>query len=261
MASNDSLLIRREGGILIATLNRPEKMNAINKDFLDGLKELLDVLDSDKAVRVVILTASGDKAFCVGADLKERAGMNEKDVLTRMDFVRLLYPRIEKMGVPFICAVNGMALGGGLELALTCDLRVASESATFGFPEVDLAIIPGNGGTQRLSRVVGLAKAMELIFLAKKLTANEALALGLVNQVAPVGQALPYAIKMATKMLEAGPKALRMAKMAIRGGIERSMEHGLQYELDCYKSVLYSKDRTEGLKAFAEKRKPVYTGD
>lgn len=261
MASNDSLLIKREGGILVATLNRPEKMNAINKDFLDGLKSLLDVLETDKSIRVVILTASGEKAFCVGADLKERQGMNEKDILTRMDFVRLLYPRIEKLGIPFICAINGMALGGGLELALTCDLRVAAENATLGFPEVDLAIIPGNGGTQRLSRVVGLSKALELILLAKKLTAQEALQIGLVNHVAPVGQALPYALRLAGKMLEAGPKALRMAKMAIRGGIERNMEHGLQYELDCYKSVLYSKDRTEGLKAFAEKRKPLYTGD
>jgi methylglutaconyl-CoA hydratase len=261
MASTNSLLVKREGGILIATLNCPDKMNAINKDFLEDLKELIDVLDTDKTVRVVILTASGDKAFCVGADLKERQGMNEKDILVRMEYVRTLYPRMEKLSVPFIAAINGMALGGGLELALACDFRVASETATMGFPEVDLAIIPGNGGTQRLPRIVGLSKALELILLAKRLTAKEALELGLVNAVVPAGRQLNQAMEWAAKIQEAGPKGIHMAKIAIRGGMERSFEHGLQHEVECYKSVLYSKDRLEGLKAFAEKRKPVYKGE
>lgn len=261
MASTSSLIIKREGGVLIATLNRPEKMNAINKDFLDDLKSLIDVLETDKTARAVVLTAAGDKAFCVGADLKERQGMNEKDILIRMDFVRTLYPRIERLGIPFIAAINGMALGGGLELALACDLRIAAETATMGFPEVDLAIIPGNGGTQRLPRIVGLSKALELILLAKRISAQEAFSLGLINAVAPQGQLMNLAMQWAGKVLEAGPLGIRMAKLAIRGGMERSFEHALQYEMECYKSVLYSKDRVEGLKAFAEKRKPVYGGN
>lgn len=261
MAIADGFLTRRENGILTATLNRPEKMNAINKDFLDGLKTLLDVLETDKQTRVVILTASGEKAFCVGADLKERQGMNEKDILGRMEFVRHLYPRMENSGVPFICAINGMALGGGLELALACDLRVASANATMGFPEVDLGIIPGNGGTQRLPRIIGLPKALEMILLAKRITANEAFEMGMIHAVVPEGQAVNHAMKWAEKILEAGPKGIKMAKLAVRGGLERSFEHGLQHEVECYKTVLYSKDRLEGLKAFQEKRKPVYTGD
>jgi len=260
MASNE-LLVKRDSGIVIATLNRPDKMNALNKDMFDAIKSLIDVLETDKTARVLILTSAGDKAFCVGADLKERQGMNEKDITLRMEYVRNLYLRLERLPQPVIAAINATALGGGLELALTADLRVAAENATFGFPETDLAIIPGNGGTQRLPRMIGIQNTMEMILLAKRISAGQAMDYGIVNTVVAQGQALSHAMTWATKMCEAGPIAIRSAKAAIRGGLERSYEHALQYELECYKACLYSKDRTEGLKAFAEKRKPEYRGE
>jgi enoyl-CoA hydratase/carnithine racemase len=255
------LMVRREAGVVIATLNRPEKMNALNKEIFAQLKNLVELLETDSTARVLILTGAGDKAFCVGADLKERQGMNEKDILVRMEFVKNIYLKLERLKIPTIAAINGTALGGGMELALACDLRVAPEKSVFGLPEVDLAIMPGNGGTQRLSRLIGLAKALELILLAKKFSAEEALSLNLVNAVVPQAQVLSKAMSFANKMLESGPIGIKQAKLAIRGGFERSYEHALDFEVECYKSVLYSKDRSEGIKAFIEKRKPVYRGE
>lgn len=261
MASSSSLLVRRDSGVVTATLNRPEKLNALGKDLFDEIKSLVDVLETDRTARVLILTGSGDKAFCVGADLKERQQMTEKDVLSRLNFVRSLYLRLERLPFPVIAAINGIALGGGLELALACDLRVAAENAVLGFPEVELGIIPGNGGTQRLPRIVGKSKALELVLLAKRLSAQEALDYGLVHAAVPAGQALAQAKTWASKCLESGPVALRQAKAAIRLGMERTLEEGLHWEIDSYKPCLYSKDRIEGLKAFTEKRKPVYKGE
>lgn len=260
MASNE-LVVRREAGIVIATLNRPEKMNALNREVFEQLKNLIQLLETDSTARVLILTGAGEKSFCVGADLKERQGMNEKDILVRMDYVKNIYLKLERLKIPTIAAINGTALGGGLELALACDLRVAAEKVVFGLPEVDLAIMPGNGGTQRLSRLIGLAKALELILLAKRFSAEEALALNLVNVVVPQTQVISKAMQFANKLLESGPIGLKQAKLAIRGGFERSYEHALDFEVECYKSVLYSKDRVEGIKAFIEKRKPVYRGE
>lgn len=258
MASGE-LITSREGLTLIATLNRPEKLNALNKELYEELKHLVDVLQTDKAVRVVVITGIGDKAFSVGADLKERHGMNEKDIVQRLEFVHTLFSRIERLPQVVIAAINGTALGGGLEMALACDLRIASENATLGLPEVGLAIIPGTGGTQRLSRVIGLAKALEFILCAKRISAKEALSLGLVNAVAPaaLGEALTWALKIS----EAGPIALCQAKFAIRAGFDASLEEGLRMEKEAYKAVLHSKDRLEGLRAFSEKRKPVFRGE
>jgi methylglutaconyl-CoA hydratase len=257
----NELSVQREGGVVVATLNRPDKMNALNKEVFVQMKDLVELLETDSTARVLILTGAGEKAFCVGADLKERQGMNEKDILVRMEFVKNLYLKLERLRIPTIAAINGTALGGGLELALACDLRVAAEKTLFGLPEVDLAIIPGNGGTQRLSRLIGLAKALELILLAKKFTAEEALSLNLVNAVVPHSQVLNRARQLADKLLESGPLGVRQAKLAIRGGFERSYQHALDFEVECYKSVLYSKDRLEGIKAFIEKRKPEYRGE
>lgn len=254
------LLVKREGAIVVVTINRPEKLNALNKEVLEEFKRLVDVLETDKAPRALVLTGSGEKSFCVGADLKERQGMNEKDVLVRLEFVRQLYLRLEKLAIPTIAAINGTCLGGGLELALICDLRIAADNVTMGLPETSLAIIPGNGGTQRLTRVVGFAKAMELVLLAKRISAAEAMTLGLVNRVVPPGQALNGALAMAGEIAEMGPIATRQAKAAIRGGLERTWEQALAWETECYKPCIYSKDRLEGLKAFAEKRKPHYHG-
>ncbi len=259
--TSDCLITKRDGGIFYLTLNRPEKLNALNKELFEDLKRFVDLVETDKTVRVLIITGTGDKAFCVGADLKERQGMNEKDILVRMDFVHRLYQRIENLSFPVITAINGLALGGGMELALVSDFRLAEEHVTVGFPEVDLAIIPGNGGTQRIQKLVGTAKALELVLFARRITAAEALQLGILHKVVKTGQVMAEATQWAKELLEAGPIALKQAKRAVRGAAERTMPEGLNYELECYKQCLYSKDRLEGLKAFAEKRKPNYLGE
>ncbi|MCB0418787.1 MAG: enoyl-CoA hydratase/isomerase family protein [Bdellovibrionales bacterium] len=256
-----SVEVVRQKSIVIATLNRPDKLNALNKEAYEDLERLVDVLETDAAARVLVVTGAGEKAFCAGADLKERNGMNEKDILVRLEFVRRLYMRLENLPMPVIAAVNGMALGGGTELALACDLRIASDLAVFGLPEVDLAIIPGTGGTQRLPRLVGPAKALEMILMAKRIQAYEALRIGMVNLVVPGNRVMPNALEWAEKMLQAGPIALKQAKAAIKQGMEQDLEEGLRTELKSYKACLYSKDRLEGLKAFKEKRKPEYRGE
>ncbi len=260
MASS-SLEVRRENQIVVATLNRAASLNALNKEIFDELERLIDVLETDKLGRALILTGAGDKAFCVGADLKERKGMNEKDILVRLNWVHALYLRIEKLPMPVIAAVNGMALGGGTELALCCDLRIASQNASFALPEVGLAIIPGTGGTQRLPRVVGVGRATEWIFTGRKIGVEEAKAAGLVNEIVGEGKALSRAVAIAESLLKQGPLALRQAKLAIQQGMDLPLKEGLGAELQAYKACLYSKDRAEGLKAFAEKREPAYRGE
>lgn len=260
MASHH-VLLKKEGSIVTVTLNRPDKMNALNKEVLEEFKKLLDVLETDRSSRVILLTATGEKAFCVGADLKERQGMNEKDVLVRLEMVRALYLRWERLPIPSIAAINGLALGGGLELALVCDLRIASSTATLGLPETELGIIPGNGGTQRLTRIVGLSRAMEMVLMAKKITAEQAKAWGILNQVVEPSHLEKESHQWARKIAEAGPIAIRQAKKAIQQGLEKNWEEALQWEVECYKPCLYSKDRLEGLKAFTEKRKPSYHGE
>jgi len=257
----DELLIRRDGGVVIATLNRPEKLNALSRDIFEALNRLVEILGTDKTARVLILTGSGEKSFSVGADLKERSQMNEKDILVRFDYVRQLYEKIERLPQSVIAAINGTALGGGLELAMVCDLRVSVETAVLGFPEVGLAIIPGNGGTQRLARWVGLGKAMELILTTKRINAKEAMNYGLINTVVGQGQALSEAIRLAKQLEELAPLALKQAKAAVRASLDVTLAEGLMIETECYKGTLYSKDRLEGLKSFQEKRKPVYRGE
>ncbi len=257
---SSELITKREPGVIVATICREERLNALNKNIYEELNHLVALLKTDKATRVLIITGLG-KAFSVGADLKERQGMNEKDILLRLGFVREVYRCLEMLPQIVIAAINGIALGGGLELALCCDLRIASENAVVGLPEVELAIIPGTGGTQRLPRIVGIAKSLELILLAKRVSAREALGIGLVNAVVGVGQSLNEARNFASKICEAGPLSTREVKNAIRKGMNNNLEVGLQVEAESYRTVLYSKDRLEGLKAFSEKRKPVYRGE
>lgn len=256
-----TVLVKRENALAIATLNRPDKLNAINRDMLEEFVAFLDVIETDKTVRTIILTAAGDKAFCVGADLKERQGMTEKDILQRFDQVHKLYTRLENLRVPVIAAINGAALGGGLELALACDFRILSRNSVVGLPEVSLAIIPGNGGTQRLARLVGMSKAMEFVMFGKRLSAEEALHHGLAHKLVSDGLPLNEAKNWAAQLGDMGPLALAAAKKAIRKGIELPLAKGLELETECYKSLLSSKDRKEGIAAFLAKRKPVYTGE
>lgn len=254
------VLEERQGQVTLLTLNRPQVMNSLNFSMLRSLKECMDRLHFDPEVRVVILTGAGDKAFCAGADLKERATLNEQQVKEFIHTIRNLFTFIEHLNKPVIAAVNGLALGGGTELALACDIRIASSSATLGLTETRLAIIPGAGGTQRLPRLVGRGKAKELIFTGRRVDAAEAERIGLVNKVCPPENLLEECLAMATMICETGPIAIQQAKYAINYGIESDLHTGLAIESNAYWITIPTEDRTEGLTAFREKRKPVYRG-
>jgi enoyl-CoA hydratase/carnithine racemase len=257
-----ALTIESDGPYRIVTLNRPERMNALSRALLVEIGQAFRQLAEDRDARVVILTGAGDKAFCAGADLKERQGMSENEVRALLRLYRDSFGAIDRCPKPVVAAINGVALGGGFEVALACDLRVAARGALVGLPETSLAIIPGAGGTQRLSRLVGPGRAKELILLAKKLPAEEALSLGLVTAVAGEGEPVVDAAKKLTASLAAGaPIAYAAAMEAIDLGFERDFEAGLDLEHLCYERTLVSADRREALAAFAEKRKPVYRGE
>jgi enoyl-CoA hydratase/carnithine racemase len=254
------VLEERQGQIVILTLNRPEVMNSFNFAMLRSLKERIDAIQFDPETRVVIVTGAGAKAFCAGADLKERATLTEIQVREFIFTIRNLFTFIEYLNKPVIAAVNGVALGGGTELALACDIRIASESATMGLTETRLAIIPGAGGTQRLPRLVGRGKAKELIFTGRRVGAQEALEIGLVNKVCPPEALLDECLAMAAMICETGPIAIQQAKYAINYGLEADLHTGLAIESNAYWVTIPTEDRTEGLTAFREKRKPVYKG-
>jgi len=225
------------------------------------LGELAREAATDSAVRAIVLTGAGDRAFCAGADLKERVGMSVEDVRDFLGLYRAAFDAIARCPKPVVAAVNGVAFGGGLELALACDLRVASATAKLGLTEVSLAIIPGAGGTQRLTRLVGEAKAKELILLARRLTADEALELGIINRVAAPGEtALDAALSFIAPLAEAAPIAVAAALDAIDGGLDLPLDAGLLHERRCYERTLASEDRLEALAAFHEKRPPRYRG-
>jgi len=258
---NRELLAESADGVCTITLNRPGSMNSLNLRTVEALAAAVAALRFDRAARVVVITGAGEKAFCSGADLKERATLSPDQVRRFIATIRDTFTAIEALPQPVIAAVNGVALGGGTELALACDLRVASDRATLGLTEVKLAIIPGAGGTQRLPRLVGKGRAMELILTGRSIGAAEALAIGLVNRVAPAGELMEAARKLAGEMLSAGPIALQQAKRAIHQGFETDLATGLALETAAYEAVIPTKDRMEGLAAFAGKRKPVYTGE
>ncbi|MGA2937202.1 MAG: enoyl-CoA hydratase-related protein [Syntrophobacteraceae bacterium] len=250
----------RSGQTRILTLNRPEVMNSFNFAMLRELGAKVESLQWDPEVRVIVITGAGDKAFCAGADLKERATLPEDQVRRFIFTIRNLFTFIESMNKPVIAAVNGIALGGGTELALACDIRIVSESATMGLTETRLAIIPGAGGTQRLPRIVGRGKAKELIFTGRRVDAKEALEIGLANKVAPAGSLIDESLAMAAMICEAGPIAIGQAKYAVNHGLEVDLHSGLAIESNAYWVTIPTEDRLEGLTAFREKRKPVYKG-
>ncbi|GAB4248759.1 enoyl-CoA hydratase [Deferrisoma sp.] len=258
--SEPTVLVERKNGLCLITLNRPQVMNSISFQMLLDLNRVLDEVRFDTSVRCVVITGAGDRAFCAGADLKERAGMTEDQVRRYIHTIRNTFTEVENLPMPVIAAVNGVALGGGTELALASDLRIASENATLGLTETSLAIIPGAGGTQRLPRIVGKAKAKELIFTAKRITAAEALEIGLVNRVVPLAGLLDAARELAAAIAKNGPLAVRAAKRAIDRGMEMDLADALVFESTCYETLIPTEDRLEGLKAFREKRKPDYQG-
>ena len=245
--------------ILVVTINRPEAANALTKATLHTLNETIDMIYADDSIRAVIITGTGEKAFSAGADLKERRDMNEKEVVDAVTYIGDTINRIGQINVPVIAALNGVAFGGGLELALACDIRIASQHVKVGLTETSLAIIPGAGGTQRLTRLIGLGQAKRLIYTATPVTAQEALQLGLVEQVTE-SCAKEAAIKMAQKIAANGPIAVKQAKLAITNGMETDLQTALQIERLSYLQTIPTKDRLEGLQAFKEKRKPNYEG-
>jgi len=258
---NENILLTEEkDGILTLTLNRPEVMNAFNFALLHALREQIETVRFRPEVRVLIVTGAGQKAFCSGADLKERLSLSDVQVREFIMTIRNLFTSIEQLSKPVIAAVNGVALGGGTELALACDLRILSRNATMGLTETRLAIIPGGGGTQRLPRLIGRGKAKELIFTGRRVDAQEALQIGLVNKICEPADLLAECIKMAAMICETGPIAVEQAKYAINYGLETDIHTGLAIESNAYWITIPTEDRQEGLAAFREKRKPVYTG-
>jgi enoyl-CoA hydratase/carnithine racemase len=259
--SADPVELERRGGVAILTLNRADRMNALSRDTLHAFGRLGRELAADRELRAIVLTGAGDKAFCAGADLKERQGMDENAVRDQVKLYRSELGWLDSSRVPVVAAINGVALGGGLELALLCDLRVAAAHAKLGLPETTIGIIPGAGGTQRLPRVVGEARAKELILLGRRLDANEALAMGLVNRVTPAGtNVLDDTLEWIRPIAEGAPIALAAALGAIDASFSVPLEHGLELERVFYDECLRSEDRVEALRAFAEKRKPAFKG-
>jgi enoyl-CoA hydratase/carnithine racemase len=262
MSEQNVLLSELTDGILTLTLNRPDALNAFSRELLDTFSRAVEEANFNAAARVVIVTGSpaGKASFSTGADLKERAGMSEDEVKRFIFKIRSTFTAVENLTKPVIAAVNGFAFGGGLELALACDLRVAAEGAQVGLTETSLAIIPGAGGTQRLPRIVGLAKAKELIFTARRISAAEALAIGLVNRVVPGDQLMATCRQIANESAQNGPIAIQQAKVALSKGFDAPLEVGLNLESNAYWHCIPTEDRLEGLKAFREKRKPKYQG-
>ncbi|CAJ1001956.1 enoyl-CoA hydratase/carnithine racemase [Brevibacillus aydinogluensis] len=256
-----SVLLRKEGAVGVLTLNRPEVYNCLNLETLFTLRRLIAEIDADREIRAVVVTGAGEKAFCSGADLKERRTMTELQVQLYIRTIRDTFSELERLPKPVIAAINGVALGGGTELALACDLRVMSETAQMGLTETSLGIIPGAGGTQRLPRLIGKGKAKELIFTARRVNAEEALAIGLVNRTVPRDQVMTSALQLAEEIAANAPLALAQAKFAIDYGMEADLATGLAIESSAYQVLIPTRDRLEGLEAFREKRKPVYRGE
>jgi methylglutaconyl-CoA hydratase len=254
------VLVEREGRVAWLILNRPQAANALSSALVTALRSELAALAGLPDLAAVVIAGTPGKAFCAGADLKERLTMTLDQTRAYLDDLGALASAIEAFPRPTIAALSGATLGGGLEIALACDLRVADESASIGLSEVRLGIIPGAGGTQRLSRLCGIGIAKELILTGRRIDAHTALRLGLVSQVVR-GEALRAAVSaLCSELSSAGPLALAQAKRAIDGGFGRSMPEALAIERECYEVVLSSEDRNEGLRAFAEKRPPHFQG-
>jgi enoyl-CoA hydratase/carnithine racemase len=252
---------KRNDHIGLITLNRPEAANAMSKSLLEGLREAVHEIANDPSVYCAIITGAGAKAFCAGADLKERKDMSEAQVIDTVKYIGETVSLVENMKIPVIAALNGVAFGGGLELALACDIRIAGKNVKMGLTETSLAIIPGAGGTQRLPRLIGLGQAKRLIYTAAPVTAEEALSIGLVEGIAENEPVLETALQMAKKIAGNGPIALKQAKTAINNGMQTDVSTGLNIEHLAYKETIPTKDRLEGLQAFREKRKPTYKGE
>lgn len=247
-------------GIIRLTLNRPEAANALSIALLSDLENAIQQVRQNKQIRCVILTGQGDKAFCAGADLKERKEMTDTETVAALKKISGIVRQVEQIEVPVITAINGVAFGGGLELALATDIRIASAQSQMGLTETALAIIPGAGGTQRLPRIIGAAQAKYLIYTSKRISAEEASRLGLIERSVDLEYLQEECLQLAKQITANGPLALRQAKKAINQGLDASIEKGLEVEHAAYLELISTQDRQEGLLAFQEKRKPDYQG-
>jgi enoyl-CoA hydratase len=255
-----AILLERDGHVATVTLNRPEVLNAQNNQLREEMFDAFSTLKSDEDVRAIIVTGAGERAFSAGADIKE---FLEPPVPTRFreQRKRLDYRgEMDRCPQPIIAAIRGFALGGGLELALACDIRIAAEDAQLGLTEINLAIIPGGGGTQRLPRLIGRGKALEMVLTGARVPAAEALRIGLVERVVPVAELMPTALSLARTIAEKAPIALRYAKEAVVGGLALPLADGLRLENDLATLLRTTEDRVEGARAFVEKRKPRWSG-
>jgi len=256
----DNLLVEREPPIAILTIQRPQTLNALDERTLEELRAAVLSLQNDEAIRCVVLTGSGEKAFAAGADIKELAHDTPEAAQRRAAAGQDVFNIIEGLDTPVIAAVNGLALGGGCELAMACTLRIAADSARFGQPEINLGLIPGFAGTQRLVRLVGKSKAMEMILTGNPITAGDALACGLINRVVPAARLLQEARALAGELASKPPIALRYAKDAVNRGENMPFADACQLESALFGLVTATQDRKEGTSAFLEKRKPVFRG-
>jgi len=253
-------LVEAKGTTTWITLNRPDARNALSMDMNIELSNLAENLDRDDSVRAVVITGAGDKAFCAGADLKERRGVPASESSPFINAISSAIGYIGAIRKPTICAMNGSAYGGGLELAIACDFRIGTSGSEVGLTEVRLGIMPGAGGTQRLPRLIGEARAKEMIMLGRRIPIERALEIGLVHSVVPRGQLHAAVEAILAELAACAPRSVVLAKSAMERGAHLSLDEGLAIERECYDVTLYSEDRDEGLLAFAEGRPPKFRG-
>jgi enoyl-CoA hydratase len=256
----DPIVVERAGGVTTLRLDRPKALNALDPDTLLALGRALDEVDSDGSARCVVITGTGERAFSAGADIAAMAAMGPTEGHAYSRLGHAVLGRLDDLRVPAIAAVNGVALGGGLELALACDMVVAGERARLGLPEITIGLIPGFGGTQRLVRRCGLARARELVYLGTMVGAAEALRLGIVDRLVPDDRLADEAAALAGELATRAPVALRQAKRATRAAVETDLAAGLRHEIEAFATVFATEDRVEGLRAFLDKRPPRWTG-
>jgi enoyl-CoA hydratase len=261
MSDFKNLLVEDIGGIVVVTINRPTALNALNRAVLGELEAAFAALSRDKSIRVVIITGSGTKAFVAGADIAEMQNMSPAAARNFAKYGQGIFAALERLPQPVIAAINGFALGGGCELAMACDIRIAAENAKFGQPEIGLGITPGFGGSQRLPRLIGEGRAKELLFTADVIDAADALRIGLVNKIVPVGQVLEAATAMARKIATRSPVAIGYCKTAIREGQNSELDSAIAYEAEVFGLCFADTDQSEGMTAFIEKRAPTFADE
>ncbi|HWP98088.1 MAG TPA: enoyl-CoA hydratase-related protein [Syntrophomonadaceae bacterium] len=257
----ENLLLSREEGIAVITINRPKSLNALNKATLAELSQALDSVDMDREVKAVILTGAGEKSFVAGGDIPYMQDMDSMRAREFVLFGQKVLRKLEYLPKPVIAAINGFCLGGGCELALACDFRIASQKAKFGQPEVKLGVIPGLGGTQRLPRMVGTGMAKQLLYTGDIISAQEALRIGLINEVVPANELISHVLGIASRIISGGLLAVSLCKFAVNEGLQTDMDRAMTIEADIFGLSFSTFDQKEGMKAFAEKRAPHFHGE